>query len=203
MVLKNPPLPEDARREGRRLRRAPPRAGGAPGDRSERVRTYNYPAGPRDRPPFERRGRYARKNFNIDAVMDGDIDEIIDSLTLAGSGREAQGNRGVNRCIPTSALPYGRRCRLQRRRLIQNGEVVAFPTETVYGLGANALDEQAVRRKIFTVKGRPADNPLIVHVASRRRRQKRCAKSPRRRGCLMERVLAGTAHAASQERSQS
>jgi L-threonylcarbamoyladenylate synthase len=47
---------------------------------------------------------------------------------------------------------------------IKNGEVVAFPTETVYGLGANALDEQAVG-KIFEAKGRPSDNPLIVHIA--------------------------------------
>lgn len=47
---------------------------------------------------------------------------------------------------------------------LRAGELVAFPTETVYGLGANALDEDAVRR-IFTVKGRPCDNPLIVHVA--------------------------------------
>ena len=45
-----------------------------------------------------------------------------------------------------------------------DGEVVAFPTETVYGLGANALDENAVA-KIFAAKGRPADNPLIVHVS--------------------------------------
>ena len=44
------------------------------------------------------------------------------------------------------------------------GGLVAFPTETVYGLGANALDETAVAR-IFTAKGRPAHNPLIVHVA--------------------------------------
>ncbi len=49
--------------------------------------------------------------------------------------------------------------------LLKKGEVVAFPTETVYGLGANALDEQAVH-KIFIAKNRPADNPLIVHVAS-------------------------------------
>lgn len=48
--------------------------------------------------------------------------------------------------------------------LIKKGEVVAFPTETVYGLGANALSEQAVL-KIFRAKNRPADNPLIVHVS--------------------------------------
>lgn len=49
-------------------------------------------------------------------------------------------------------------------RLIREGELVGMPTETVYGLGANALDETAVR-KIFAAKGRPADNPLIVHVS--------------------------------------
>ena len=48
---------------------------------------------------------------------------------------------------------------------IVNGGIVAFPTETVYGLGANALDEKAVE-KIFIAKGRPQDNPLIVHVSS-------------------------------------
>lgn len=48
--------------------------------------------------------------------------------------------------------------------LLQRGELVAFPTETVYGLGANALNEAAVKA-IFAAKGRPADNPLIVHVA--------------------------------------
>ncbi|NLC44409.1 MAG: threonylcarbamoyl-AMP synthase [Clostridiales bacterium] len=48
-------------------------------------------------------------------------------------------------------------------RLIASGEVVAFPTETVYGLGANALDSKAVN-KIFEAKGRPGDNPLIVHI---------------------------------------
>lgn len=45
------------------------------------------------------------------------------------------------------------------------GNLVAFPTETVYGLGANALLPEAVKQ-VFTVKGRPQDNPLIVHVAS-------------------------------------
>ena len=48
--------------------------------------------------------------------------------------------------------------------LIRGGKLVAFPTETVYGLGANALDADAVGR-IFAAKGRPATNPVIVHVA--------------------------------------
>ncbi len=50
--------------------------------------------------------------------------------------------------------------------LIRKGEVVAFPTETVYGLGANTFDERAVR-KIFSLKGRPLDNPLIVHISKK------------------------------------
>ena len=49
--------------------------------------------------------------------------------------------------------------------ILKNGGLVAIPTETVYGLAANALDGRAVRN-IFTAKGRPQDNPLIVHVAS-------------------------------------
>ncbi len=49
--------------------------------------------------------------------------------------------------------------------LIRQGRLVAFPTETVYGLGANALDPDAVRR-IYEAKGRPSTSPLIVHVAS-------------------------------------
>lgn len=50
-------------------------------------------------------------------------------------------------------------------QLIRAGRLVAFPTETVYGLGANALDPEAVAR-IFAVKGRPSTSPLIVHVGS-------------------------------------
>ena len=50
--------------------------------------------------------------------------------------------------------------------ILENGGVVAFPTETVYGLGAIATDEQAVQ-KIFEAKGRPSDNPLIVHIGNK------------------------------------
>jgi L-threonylcarbamoyladenylate synthase len=49
--------------------------------------------------------------------------------------------------------------------LLLAGEVVAFPTETVYGLGCNALDNKAVE-KVFAAKGRPSDNPLIVHISN-------------------------------------
>ena len=49
-------------------------------------------------------------------------------------------------------------------RIIREGGLVAFPTETVYGLGGNALDAGAAK-KIYAAKGRPSDNPLIVHVA--------------------------------------
>lgn len=51
-------------------------------------------------------------------------------------------------------------------KIIAGGGLVAFPTETVYGLGANALNEEAVK-KIYIAKGRPSDNPLIVHIADK------------------------------------
>lgn len=60
-----------------------------------------------------------------------------------------------------------RKERIERAaHLLKKGEVVAIPTETVYGLAADATNEEAVA-KIFRAKGRPADNPLIVHVASK------------------------------------
>ncbi len=61
----------------------------------------------------------------------------------------------------------------QAVELLRAGEVIALPTETVYGLAANALDEKAVA-KIFQIKGRPANNPIIVHVAGVEM-AKRCA----------------------------
>lgn len=62
--------------------------------------------------------------------------------------------------------------------LIKNGELVALPTETVYGLGANGLDENAVA-KIFLAKGRPQDNPLILHIASAKEMEKFCHSIPK------------------------
>lgn len=63
-------------------------------------------------------------------------------------------------CLPADSASIA-----QAAQLLRAGEIVGFPTETVYGLGANALSDPAVR-KIFAAKERPADNPLIVHIAA-------------------------------------
>lgn len=63
----------------------------------------------------------------------------------------------------TEILPIDKDSLSRSARIIKSGGAVAFPTETVYGLGANAFDDGAVK-KIFEIKGRPNDNPLIVHV---------------------------------------
>lgn len=54
---------------------------------------------------------------------------------------------------------------LEAAKILRDGGLVAFPTETVYGLGANALNEEAAK-KIYAAKGRPSDNPLIAHISS-------------------------------------
>ena len=61
--------------------------------------------------------------------------------------------------------------------LIRRGELVAIPTETVYGLGANGLDESAVI-KIFEAKGRPQDNPLILHISGPEQMELFCHSIP-------------------------
>ena len=73
-------------------------------------------------------------------------------------------------------------------RILREGGLVGLPTETVYGLGANALDEAAVRA-IFAAKGRPADNPLIVHVPAPEDAVPLCHISPAARadGALLPR----------------
>ena len=61
--------------------------------------------------------------------------------------------------------------------MIAEGELVRFPTETVYGLGGDALRPDA-SAKIYAAKGRPSDNPLIVHVADFADLEKDCKKVP-------------------------
>lgn len=74
--------------------------------------------------------------------------------------------------------------------VILRGGLVAFPTETVYGLGANALDPEAVRR-IFAAKNRPADNPVIAHVASTASVAELAAEVPPAARALMDRFWPG------------
>ncbi len=74
--------------------------------------------------------------------------------------------------------------------LISRGELVALPTETVYGLGANGLDPTAVA-KIFEAKGRPQDNPLILHVAQAEDMEKICRDIPQNAYLLAERFWPG------------
>ena len=76
--------------------------------------------------------------------------------------------------FPTHTPELFRKAVQRTAELLRAGEVVALPTETVYGLAANALDENAVA-KIFQIKGRPANNPIIVHAAGMEM-AKRCVK---------------------------
>ena len=69
--------------------------------------------------------------------------------------------------------------------IIKNGGLVAIPTETVYGLGANGLDENAVA-KIFEAKGRPQDNPLILHIAGPEQMELFCHHIPQKAYDLAE-----------------
>ena len=64
----------------------------------------------------------------------------------------------------TKLLPCSPEAFEEAGELIRNGQLVGFPTETVYGLGADALNAEAVK-SIFAAKGRPQDNPLIVHIS--------------------------------------
>ena len=74
---------------------------------------------------------------------------------------------------------------VQGAKLILAGELVAFPTETVYGLGANGLNGDAVA-KIFAAKGRPSDNPLIEHVARKSDARKLWSRTPKQAQILMD-----------------
>ena len=67
--------------------------------------------------------------------------------------------------------------------ILKAGGLVAFPTETVYGLGGNALDPQA-SMKIYAAKGRPSDNPLIVHIAELEQLEKITTEIPE--GAMIE-----------------
>ena len=74
--------------------------------------------------------------------------------------------------------------------ILKNGGLVAFPTETVYGLGGNALDPQA-SMKIYAAKGRPSDNPLIIHIADMESLEKIVREIPAKARILAEKYWPG------------
>jgi len=80
---------------------------------------------------------------------------------------------------------------------LRNGELVAMPTETVYGLAGDALNPKALA-KIFEVKQRPFFDPLIVHIADRNDVEKLCREIPKEAHTLMDRFWPGplTSHVA-------
>ena len=90
----------------------------------------------------------------------------------------------------TRLIPYGRESVRDAAELLEHGELVAIPTETVYGLAADALNENAVK-KIFLAKGRPQDNPLIVHISSMKMLSPLVREIPDTAKVLAERVWGG------------
>jgi L-threonylcarbamoyladenylate synthase len=92
--------------------------------------------------------------------------------------------------VRTEILPATEEHIARAAAVIRAGGLVAFPTETVYGLGADAINEDAVR-KIFLAKERPADDPLIVHIASASQLPQLARQIPQRAWDLIERFWPG------------
>src|ERR1041385_2078192 len=92
--------------------------------------------------------------------------------------------------LPTHTADLFRAAVKRAAELLRAGELVAMPTETVYGLGANALDAAAVAR-IFEAKGRPSNNPIIVHVADVAAAREWAAEWPERAARLAARFWPG------------
>jgi len=92
--------------------------------------------------------------------------------------------------MKTQVLPITPESVALAARLLQQGELVALPTETVYGIAADARNGEAVK-KIFEAKGRPQDNPLIVHE----RHRLRGARARQKAGCRLLARPADDGHA--------
>ncbi|GAB6927600.1 L-threonylcarbamoyladenylate synthase [Paenibacillus sp. JCM 10914] len=97
------------------------------------------------------------------------MDTAIEQLNRSGDQREASVTRMWEVSAPLSMAKWSPQFKEQQAlqeagAVLAQGGTVAFPTETVYGLGADAGNTEAVER-IFVAKGRPADNPLIVHIS--------------------------------------
>ena len=92
--------------------------------------------------------------------------------------------------MDTNILTTSKEDIIQAADIIRAGGLVAFPTETVYGLGANALDPEAVG-KVYKAKGRPSDNPMIVHISHKGDMAKLTDLMTDDLECLMEKYWPG------------
>jgi tRNA threonylcarbamoyl adenosine modification protein (Sua5/YciO/YrdC/YwlC family) len=98
-------------------------------------------------------------------VDDNDITKVVrvEPMLKRDTTSSSSSSSSSSSCVAELSIPESVMQHI-RHELIDRSGVVGFPTETVYGLGANALDAVAVAR-IFRCKGRPPDNPLIVHIS--------------------------------------
>lgn len=114
--------------------------------------------------------KFRRGRCSFRAVLDLTIAEkgstMLPNNSFLGKLCPVERNerRMETRVIPVDREHLHRDMLAEAAQLLRDGELVAFPTETVYGLGGDALDPDASRR-IYAAKGRPSDNPLIVHIA--------------------------------------
>jgi L-threonylcarbamoyladenylate synthase len=109
---------------------------------------------------------------------------------MAGEDVRSRRSLGIIEPVRTEILPATEEHIARAATVIRAGGLVAFPTETVYGLGADALNEDAVRR-IFLAKERPADDPLIVHIAYTQQLAQLARQIPQRAWDLTEKFWPG------------
>src|SRR5688572_16532334 len=95
----------------------------------------------------------------------GNARALASKKSLFSPATAANTSRVETTVLPIETAPHFEGAAVEAARLLKDGQLVALPTETVYGLAANAFDANAVAA-IYKVKGRPAHNPIIVHVSS-------------------------------------
>jgi tRNA threonylcarbamoyl adenosine modification protein (Sua5/YciO/YrdC/YwlC family) len=159
------------------------------GMRNERIRTYNFPQG---RVTDHRIGLTL---YKIEAVMNGDLDELIEALITADQAERLQNTEGERNRMTTLVItlsdPGRRREQIEKAAaLLRAGRLVAFPTETVYGLGADGMNEAAVRQ-IFAAKGRPETKPISLLIPDASALEQYCRDVPQAAYRLAERYWPG------------
>ena len=116
-------------------------------------------------PNWEAVGPGEIKDWELLPEMTGSVEREKQSMQASLEGKRQTAAEEDRKTEGEERALKGREALELAGQLIRQGDLVAFPTETVYGLGADALNEEAAA-KIYAAKGRPSDNPLIVHICS-------------------------------------